>query len=141
MSYASLDELTARYGESFLVDLTDRGAPPGAIDESAVDRALADADALIDGYLKGRYALPLSVTPPLIIDLALKIAIYNLHRSAVADKIAADYAAALKTLAGIGSGLIRLDVAGAEPASSGATGVKTNDRCPDMTPCNLKGYI
>ena len=55
MTYATLDQLTDRYTERLLRQLTDRAAPPaGAIDAEVVDRALADTDAVIDGYLAGR---------------------------------------------------------------------------------------
>jgi len=142
MSYATQQELIDRYGEPMLVELSDHADPPAnAIDGTVVARALADADATIDGYLKGRYALPLASTPPLVRNLALVMAIYNLHRSAASDKIRKDYDDAIRTLRDIANGVVRLDVAGVEPDSSGASGVRTNDRCRDFTPDNLEGYI
>jgi phage gp36-like protein len=143
VSYCTLDQLTARYGETMLRQLTDRAQPPaGVIVSAVVDRALADTDALIDGYLRGRYALPLPDVPPLVTDLAQQIAIYKLHGQTVADKIDADYQQALKTLAMIAAGTVRLDVAGIEPAASGASGVRVADRARDlMTPDNLRGFI
>lgn len=142
MSYASQADLVKRFGTDLLVDLTDRASPPaGEIDADTVTRALADTDAVIDGYLKGRYRLPLSSTPPLLRDLAQAIAVYKLHRDTVADKIRTDYTDALKMLAAIGVGAVRLDVEGAEPESSGATGVRTTDRERPLTPENMKGFI
>ena len=73
--YATLDQLTERFGERMLVQLTDRASPPaGTVDADVVARALADTAAVIDGYLAGRYVLPLAQTPPLLADLALAIA-------------------------------------------------------------------
>lgn len=142
MTYASQDDLVKRFGEEMLTQLTDRAEPPaGAIDAAVVAKALTDTDAQIDGYLLGRYLLPLASTPDLIVDLAQAIAIYKLHRDSVADKIRDDYTDALKTLREISSGTIRLNVAGVEPASSGASGVRTTDRPRDFTPDNLKGFI
>ncbi|MPZ57614.1 MAG: DUF1320 domain-containing protein [Rhizobiales bacterium] len=142
MPYATLEQLTDRFGESMLIELTDRAEPPaGAIDQDVIDRALADADALIDGYLKGRYLLPLSATPPLVTDLALAIAGYKLHRNVASEKIRKDYEDALKTLRDIAAGTVRLDLAGAEPEASGASGVQFSDRERDMTPDNLKGFV
>ncbi|UGA45960.1 DUF1320 domain-containing protein [Bradyrhizobium quebecense] len=142
MTYTSQDDLVARYGTDMLVDLTDRASPPaGAIDASVVARALADTDAMIDGYLKGRYKLPLDAAPPTLRDLAEVIAIYKLHRDTAADKIRQDYQDALKTLTLISNGTIRLDVAGVEPASSGASGVRTTDRQRPLTEKTMKGYI
>jgi len=142
MSYATLQQLLDRYGERMLVQLTDRASPAtGEIDAAVVDRALADTDAMIDGYLAGRYRLPLAQTPPLVADVAQAIAIYKLHRATAAEKIDADYQQALKTLREIAAGTVRLEVAGVEPAASGATGVRTTDRPRDLTPGNLKGFV
>lgn len=142
MPYATLQQLTDRYGEAMLIDLTDRESPPtGAVVTAVVDRALADTDALIDGYLAGRYALPLSEMQPLVVDIALAVAVYKLHREVAADKIKADYDAALRQLRDISSGAIRLSAAGIEPAASGSSGVRTNDRERDMTPDNLRGFV
>lgn len=142
MTYCTLAQLTERYGEPMLIELTDREDPPaGVVDASVVDRALADTDAMIDGYLLGRYVLPLAETPPLIIDLAQMIAVYKLHRAVAADKITADYRQAITTLRDIANGVVRLAVAGVEPAASGASGVRTNDRERDMTPENMQGFV
>ena len=142
MSYCTLAQLTDRYGDALLKKLTDRATPPaGAIVEAVVDRALADTDALINGYLQGRYVLPLAVTPALLADLAQQVAIYKLHGTAVADKIKDDYDQALATLRLIAAGTVRLEVAGVEPAANNSSGVRASDRERDMTPENLKGFI
>ncbi|WP_315742830.1 MULTISPECIES: DUF1320 domain-containing protein [unclassified Bradyrhizobium] len=142
MSYAAQSDLVARYGTPMLIDLTDRAdTPAGTIDAAVVTQALADADAAIDGYLLGRYTLPLATTPALLKDLAAPIAVYKLHRDTVSDKVRADYLDALKTLSLIASGAVRLAVAGIEPAASGASGVRTTDRARPLTPENLKGFI
>jgi phage gp36-like protein len=142
MSYASQADLVERFGEPMLIDLTDRADPPAnAIDPDVVTSALASTDAAIDGYLYGRYVLPLTSTPPLLNDLAQVIAIYKLHRDTASDKITADYASALKTLALISSGTVRLNIGGIEPPSGGGSGVRTTDRQPSLTPGNMKGFI
>jgi len=142
VSYCTQAELADRYGAGMLIELTDRADPPtNAIDAAAVARAIDDASALIDGYLKGRYALPIADTPPLLRDLALTIAIYKMHAGSAGDKIRKDYDDALRTLTQIANGLVRLDVAGVEPAASGATGVRVTDRERDLTPDNLRGFL
>lgn len=142
MTYASQSDLVDRFGTAMLVDLTDRAdVATGEIDAAVVARALADTDAAIDGYLKGRYALPLPTTPPLLRDIAIAIAIYKLHRDAVGEKIRQDYVDAEKKLLLIAGGSIRLDVAGAEPEASGTNGVRVTDRERPLTAESLKGYI
>ncbi|MDQ2084514.1 DUF1320 domain-containing protein [Xanthobacteraceae bacterium Astr-EGSB] len=142
MTYATQQQLVDRYGEDMLRKITDRSKPPaGAIDAAVVARALADTDAVIDGYLLGRYQLPLAATPALLADLGAAIAIYKLHGSTAAEKIADDYNAAMRTLREIAQGIVRLGVAGVEPAASGSEGVRVIDRERDLTPDNLKGFI
>ena len=142
MTYASQSDLVERYGERTIIDLTDRASPPeGTIDAGVVTRALEDADAAINGYLAGRYRLPITATPPLLRDLAQAIAVYKLHRNVTSDKVRKDYEDALRMLGQIARGDVRLDVAGVEPAASGATSVVTSDRPRDMTPDSMKGFV
>lgn len=142
MTYATLDQLKDRFGEKLLIKLTDRSQPAsGAIDQAVIDRALADTDALIDGHLAERYALPLASVPALVTDTALAIAVYKLHRNTVSDKIKDDYGDALKLLRDLTAGKVRLDVAGSEPASVTSDGIKTNKDDRPMTSDNMSGFI
>ena len=142
MTYATLDHLTDRFGQTTIQRLSDRSTPPaGAIDADVVERALMDADAIIDSYLLGRYVLPLETTPSVLIDIAVSIAIYKLHVTSAPDKIAADYKEALASLDKIGKGVMRLQSAGVEPKGSDAGGVMTTDRERPMTAENLKGFV
>ena len=142
MTYATLAQLTDRYGAQMLVNLTDRAeVVSGEIDEAVIDRALADTDALIDGYLAGRYGLPLAATPPLLADLAGAIAVWKLHTHKPDDKIEADYRDARRTLDAIAKGDVRLPVAGVEPAGTGGSGARITDRERPFTEANLKGFI
>ena len=142
MPYATLQQLSDRYGVAMLLDLTDRAeVATGAIDADVVDRALADADELINGYLAARYTLPLAITPGLVAVLAAQVAIWNLHTGSPNEKVAEDYKQALRTLEAISKGTIKLPVGGVEPASSGGTGARMTDRERPLTAENLKGFI
>lgn len=143
MSYCTLDQLKDRYGEALLVELSFRGSTqPTEPDAALFARAIADADALIDGYLKVRYSLPISgATPALLTDVGLKVAIYNAHANVVSEKIRADYQDALKLLDKIAQGTVKLDAAGVEPASAGSSGARLTDRDRPFTATNLKGYF
>ena len=143
MPYATLAGLVARFGEHMLIDLTDRALPPaGEIDATVVDAALEDTDALIDGHLSMRYALPLATVPRLLGAAAETIAIYKLHAQVVPEKIDKDYRDQLKLLQAIAAGDIRLPgVDGVEPPTSGASGVRTIDRDREMTPETMRGFI
>lgn len=140
MPYTDLSKLNARYGSRLVLDLADRDQS-GEVDTGVVDQVLTDTDAVIDGYLAGRYKLPLVTTPPLLADIAQTIAIYKLHTYDPVEKIANDYKDAMRQLREIAEGKIRLPLAGAEPEASSGSGVRTNDRPRPMSDENLKGFI
>jgi phage gp36-like protein len=142
VDYCTQIQLEARYGTALLVEISDRAdVPTGAIDAALITRAIADATALIDGYLAGRYALPLATVPALVIDLAQRIAIYYAHSNVASEKIGKDYEAALRQLKDIASGLIKLDAGGAEPAGSGASEVRTNEPERPLSAATMKGFV
>ena len=143
MSYASLAQMTERFGTALLVYLTDRATvPTGVINSVVVDRALVEADAMIDGYLAGRYKLPLAATPPLLADIAQVVAIWKLHNSEPDPKITKDYDLALRSLRDIASGTVRIPgAAGVEPESSGESGARITDRERPLTAENMTGFI
>jgi phage gp36-like protein len=142
MTYATTEQLEDRFGTRLILDLTDRADPPsGEINAAVVSRALVDTDALIDGYLKGRYVLPLAETPPLVVDLALTVAIYKLHTFSPDPKIEEDYKMALRSLEAIGKGNIRLPVAGVEPKDNGGGGARVTDRERPFSADTMKGFI
>jgi len=142
MSYCTKAQMIERYGEQLLIAVSDRGtSPTGTVDDALVTRAIADAGALIDGYLAARYGLPLASTPQLVADLALRVSIYYAHANTVGDKIKDDYASALKQLREIADGKIRLDLAGTEPAASGGGEVIMSDPERPLSTQALKGFI
>ncbi|MEL6888374.1 MAG: DUF1320 domain-containing protein [Pseudomonadota bacterium] len=142
MAYTDLQSLTDRFGQRLLIELTDRAdVATGVVDAAVINAAIADTDALIDGYVARRYALPMATIPPLIQSLALDITIYKLHVYAPSEKIAEDYKAAMRALEAISTGSIRLPIAGQETPGSGSSGARVTDRARPMTADNLKGFI
>lgn len=142
MAYTSQADLEERYGTRLLIDLTDRGETyTGVIDADVVARAITDADALIDGYVAGRYVLPFSTVPDPIPALARAIAIYNLHVNDPSQKIVRDYEMALKTLREIASGSVKLTAEGIAAEGSKSTGARVTDRDRDFTARSMKGFI
>lgn len=142
MTYASQAELVKRFGEKTLVWLTDRAdEPTGVMDADVIAQELGNTDAVINGYVGNRYRLPLEPVPALIIDLALVIAIYKLHVQSPEAKIKDDYDQAIRTLRDIASGTVKLEAAGIEPASSGASGVQFIDRERPLSPETMRGFI
>jgi phage gp36-like protein len=142
-AYVTQAQLVDRFGNKMLLDLTDRATPrANVIDAAVVTRAITDAGALIDGYLKGRYQLPLASTPALLLPVASAIAIYLLHGQLTTEKIRLDYQDAIKTLYSLSMGTIRLDVAGAEPAANQASGSpQTNSPARPILNGTIGGFI
>jgi phage gp36-like protein len=142
MTYATLDQLSDRYGAPALITLTDRAAvPTGVIDQGVIARVLADTDAVIDGYLEKRYALPVTDVPPVLITLGLAIAIYKLHVFQPDQKIEEEYKEAMRMLREIADGRITLTIAGKAAEGSGGSGARITDRARPLTQKNLTGFI
>lgn len=142
MAYTSLEALVGRFGETMLVQLTDRmSEPTGVVNPLIVGLVLTATDAVIDASLAVRYRLPLAEVPAIVADIALSIAIYKLHVFAPDEKIKDDYAQALKDLREIADGRKKLDVAGIEPETSDLGGVVTSDRERMFTNESLRGFI
>lgn len=143
--YVNLQQLIDRYGQTLLVDLTDRGAvATGAIDETVVNRALADTDAMINARIALRYDLAsvAADVPELLVDIALCIAIWKLYRFEPPQKIKDDYTDAKLQLREIGDGTSRLPIeGGGEPQGTGETGARVTDRERPFTEETMKGWI
>ncbi len=110
MTYATADDLTERFGAVELGQLTDRGQPPaGDSDAAVIARALADADALIDSRLGGRYAVPLAAPLPAdIVRVACDLARYLLHDLGAPEQVRQHYEDGLDWLARVADGRLPL---------------------------------
>ena len=142
MAYTTQADLITLYGEQMLLGLTDIGMPAsGQIDPDMVARAISDADAMIDGYLRERYVVPLASPPPEISAISAAIAIWKLHAFEPGKKIETDYRDARETLKDIAKGLNKLDVTTVTPVTTGSTGAMITDRERPLTEANMKGFI
>jgi len=112
MVYITIADLKKVVPEQDLIQLTDDSVPATTINTDNVDRAIADAGELMDGYLRERYSLPLSPVPGLIGTLACDIAVYRLYarrsRLDPPEGVAERYRNALKLLEKIQDGKITL---------------------------------
>ena len=121
MPYATLTDMTTRYGESEIIEQTDLTGS-GIINPAAVALVLADASALIDGYLASRYSIPLATPPDLLVSLCCDLARYALYVDAAPDVVVSRRDQAIAALRDIAAGRLRLDVgveADSVPAPSG----------------------
>jgi phage gp36-like protein len=81
MSYCTQADLESRYGEREILQLTTPEIPDAwEVDATRLGRAIADADAEIDGYLTdGGYALPFSAVPYRLVRHACVLARWYLY--------------------------------------------------------------
>ncbi|MBU2967061.1 DUF1320 family protein [Amphritea sp. 2_MG-2023] len=139
--YATRSDMTNRFGEEELILLTDRDGTTGAIDDTVLNQALADASAEVDGYIGGRYTLPLPTVPDVLVRICCDIARYLLHDEHAPERIEKRYDNSINFLGKLGSGKISLgmpDEGGASPSNN------TAQMCSDgrvFGRQNSKGFI
>lgn len=140
MTYASQQNLTDRFGEDELIQLSDR-ANTGLINSTVVARALADADAEINGYLSTRYTLPLSSVPEVLVVIACNIARYRLDNRDPREDIVTRYKDAIKYLKDVvsGEGSLGVDSSNARPATNNS--VQMSSTKPVFRRADSEGFI
>lgn len=80
MTYASVDDMVSRFGETEVLRFSAGDGPlPETIIPARIEQALADASARIDSYLRRRYTVPLAApVPDVIVRAACTLARYDL---------------------------------------------------------------
>jgi len=121
--YATVTDLVDRFGESELIDLTDRAQPPaGMIDADVAGKALADACGEADAYLGVRYSLPLTAPVPLVlVAVVCDIARYRLYENRATEEVRKRYEDAVRWLRDVSRGAAVLP--GAAQATGEAAGL------------------
>jgi phage gp36-like protein len=134
MSYATQADLVERFGEAEMILLTDRADPPaGSIDGDVVAKGLADADALINSYIRTRIETPVNPVPGILTQMACVIARYFLHSERPSEKVQKDYDQAIAWCKDIAAGRAALGDASSaiDPPSAGAPQVSEGCRVFD----------
>lgn len=140
MAYADLTALEDRAGEAEIRQVADRDRD-GAADPEVIAAALADADAVIDGYIAARYARPLASVPAILRGWAVSIARYILHRNGAPEHVERDYKDAIAALKDVARGLIVLPVGPLDQAPVPTGGGVLGDHPAEVfTPDRLRGW-
>lgn len=140
MTYAVKQDMIDRFSDTELMQLTDRTGAIDAIDDNVLGKALADADAEIDGYLMGRYALPLASTPKILVGMACDIARYKLYEDRATEHVRTRYEDAIKYLKELALGRISLGVDAANQVAPQAGGPKAEGEARTFTKGSLADY-
>lgn len=139
MAYATQQDMIDRFGEEELVQLTDR-AQAGVIDATVLAQALSDANAEIDGYLVGRYTLPLPSVPIALTRIACDLARYYLYDNRATEQVTTRAEEVRAFLMSIAQGKVSLGLdtlskpatASDGPQTSGPARVFTTDTLEDF---------
>lgn len=126
MPYATVNDMLLRFGPGEILQLSDIGVPrTGAVDQAVVHRALEDASSWIDGYLVGRYPLPLTVpsAQPALRLHCCNVARYLLMTTAPDEVARALYEDAERYFSAVAKGQINLVAPSEAPPAVGAGAV------------------
>ena len=129
MAYNTKQNMIDRYGESELIALTDR-AGAGVVDDAVLSQAINDAAAEIDGYLGGRYRMPLATTPPILTVYACDMTRYRLYDDAATEQVEKRYQDAIKFLRLAAEGKVQIGPAadGSKPTAAGGAQMESGGR-------------
>ena len=136
MDYCTIEDIETQTSTPTLIQLTsDDGQEE--INRVVALEAILYSSTLIDGYLRGRYSLPLDTHFPLLRILAIDLSIYRLYsrrmRNEMPEVIETAYKNAISTLRDIQKGVITLQSENDTLESSGfnAGEYKTNKNIID----------
>lgn len=144
--YATVTDMIARFGETQIIRLSqpeDRTAE--TVDQEKVNTALADASAVIDGYIRGRYFVPIAAPPAEIVRATCILARYDLsdtERSSPTEEMSKGRADVIKWLEAISKELVHLDVPRALVTGTDqvGSGPRISDRARVFSQDTLRGF-
>lgn len=136
MFYCTIEDIETQTSTPTLIQLSsDNGQEE--VNRVVVEEAIIYSSTLIDGYLRGRYSLPLDAHFPLLRILAIDLSIYRLYsrrmRNEMPEVIQKNYDNAISTLRDIQKGVITLQAENdlLESSNFNAEEYKTNKNILD----------
>jgi phage gp36-like protein len=129
MAYATVQDMIGRFGETEMLRLSSvDGELPETVNAAPVEQAIADADGIIDSYLRKRYRVPLVPVPQVITRASCILARYDLSVGGdrdPADQVKNDRKDIVAWLTQLANGTATLEGVAPIEASSSA---QTSDR-------------
>lgn len=123
--YCTSQDVEKQITHEILVQLTNDTPPQDTVDDSVTYEAILYSSTLIDGYLRGKYSLPLDTHFPLLRIIAIDLSIYRLYsrrlQADMPDSILEQYKEAIKTLEKIQKGTIALAIKADDESSVAET--------------------
>ena len=137
--YCTQEDIEKQVTTPTLIQLTSDNSQD-AVDETVTYEAILYSSTLIDGYLRGRYELPLNTRLPFLRIIAIDLSIYRLYsrrlRADMPESILQQYKDTIKTLEKIQKGVIALEIETDNPSQSNVIELKeyiTNKTSSDRT--------
>lgn len=134
--YCTIEDIETQTSTPTLIQLSsDNGQEE--VNRVVVEEAIIYSSTLIDGYLRGRYSLPLDAHFPLLRILSIDLSIYRLYsrrmRNEMPEVIQKNYDNAISTLRDIQKGVITLQAENdlLESSNFNAEEYKTNKKIID----------
>ena len=117
MSYCSISDIQAVIANDDLVQLTnDSGSD--TVDTNKINDAVSYVENVIDGYLRGRYDLPLASIPDELRYLTIDFVVYKLYSrrmyTEIPESVRRKYEEVIKTLEKIQKGSFNLGIESSE---------------------------
>lgn len=133
--YCTQEDIEKQITTPTLIQLTSDDSQ-NAIDETVTFEAILYSSTLIDGYLRGKYTLPLDTHFPLLRIIAIDLSIYRLYsrrlRAEMPESILEQYKESIKTLEKIQKGIIALEIA--TDSQSESSVAETKEYITNKTP-------
>ena len=111
MDYCTIEDIETHTSTPTLIQLTSDDGQE-VVDRVVAQEAILYSSTIIDGYLRGRYSLPLNTHFPLLRILAIDLSIHRLYTRRMRDEmpevIENNYKNAISTLKDIQKGVISL---------------------------------
>lgn len=111
--YCTAEDLEIQLGKEPLIQLTNDNCEQNSIDAVVCEEAILYSSTLIDGYLRGRYNLPLNTHFPLLRVVAMDLSTYRLYSrrimTDIPEVVCDAYKNAIKTLENLQKGIITLE--------------------------------
>lgn len=104
MAYIDQAYMILAFGESQLIDLTDRDGSAGAIVSAVLGLAIDQAEATVNSYVAKQYDLPLDPVPEALRTWSADIARYRLYTDACPEEIKARYQQTIEELKSVAAG-------------------------------------
>ena len=113
MPYCTIEDIEKQLSTAVLIQLSNDYPEQNTVDNVVCEEAIIYSSSLIDGYLRGRYTLPLNTHFPLLRVIGIDLSIYRLYsrriQTEIPDHILENYKNAIKTLEGLKKGVITLE--------------------------------